>query len=116
VLRSWAVPIGPPRKVRETRLAMHVEDHPLDYADVEGTIPPGDYGTGTLMVWDHGECEDLTGNPTAAFHTGKLHLLMPGTKLKGEWILVKDHREEDSNKWLLIKAGESLSSFSEKDD
>ena len=58
------------------------------------------------MVWDRGEYEDLTGNPAAAFHAGKLHLIMRGTKLKGEWILVKDHREEDSNKWLLIKAGE----------
>jgi bifunctional non-homologous end joining protein LigD len=116
VLRSWAVPKGPPTKLRETRLAMHVEDHPLEYANFEGTIPTGNYGAGTVMVWDRGEYEDLTGNPAAAFHAGKLHLIMSGTKLKGEWILVKDHREEDSNKWLLIKAGESLSSFSEKDD
>jgi bifunctional non-homologous end joining protein LigD len=115
-LRSWAVPKGPPTKVRETRLAMHVEDHPLDYADFEGAIPPGNYGAGTVMVWDHGDYEDLTGNPDAAFHAGKLHLVMRGTKLKGEWILAKDHREEGSNKWLLIKAGESLSPFSEKDD
>jgi bifunctional non-homologous end joining protein LigD len=116
VLRSWAVPKGPPTKVRETRLAMHVEDHPLEYANFEGTIPPGNYGAGTVMVWDRGVYEDLTGNPAAAFHAGKLHLVMRGTKLKGEWILVKDHREEESNKWLLIKAGESLSPFSEKDD
>ena len=105
VLRSWAVPKGPPTKLREARLAMHVEDHPLDYADFEGTIPPGNYGAGTVMVWDQGEYEDLTGNPAAAFHQGKMHVIMRGKKLKGEWILVKDRREEDSNKWLLIKAG-----------
>ncbi|MEY2615792.1 MAG: bifunctional non-ous end joining protein LigD [Verrucomicrobiota bacterium] len=116
VLRSWAVPKGPPTKIREARLAMHVEDHPLEYADFEGTIPPGNYGAGTVMVWDRGEYEDLTGNPAAAFHSGKLHVIMRGTKLKGEWILVKDRREEDSNKWLLIKAGESLSPFSGKMD
>ncbi len=108
VLRSWAVPKGPPQKLKEARLAMHVEDHPLDYADFEGTIPAGNYGAGTVMVWDQGEYEDLTGNPAAAFHQGKMHLIMRGKKLKGEWILVKDRREEDSNKWLLIKAGKSL--------
>jgi bifunctional non-homologous end joining protein LigD len=116
VLRSWAVPKGPPTKLREARLAMHVEDHPLNYADFEGTIPAGNYGAGTVMVWDRGEYEDLTGNPAAAFHAGKLHVVMRGSKLKGEWILVKDLREEGSNKWLLIKAGESLPEFSEKLD
>jgi len=116
VLRSWAVPKGPPTKLREARLAMHVEDHPLNYADFEGTIPPGNYGAGTVMVWDRGEYEDLTGNPAAAFHAGKLHIIMRGEKLKGEWILVKDRREEDSNKWLLIKAGEPLPPISAKVD
>jgi len=116
VLRSWAVPKGPPTKIREARLAMHVEDHPLEYAEFEGTIPAGNYGAGTVMVWDRGEYEDLTGNPVAAFYAGKLHVVMRGRKLKGEWILVKDRREEDSNKWLLIKAGESLPSFSQKVD
>jgi len=116
VLRSWAVPKGPPTKLREARLAMHVEDHPLDYADFEGTIPPGNYGAGTVMVWDQGEYEDLTGNPAAAFHQGKMHVIMRGKKLKGEWILVKDRREEDSNKWLLIKAGEPLTLSAKADD
>ena len=85
-LRSWAVPKGPPLKLREARLAMHVEDHPLDYASFEGTIPPGNYGAGTVMVWDQGEYEDLTGNPAAAFHHGKMHVILRGKKLKGEWI------------------------------
>ena len=108
VLRSWAVPKGPPKEPRETRLAMHVEDHPLAYAKFEGTIPEGNYGAGTVMVWDQGEYEDLTGNPAAAYHQGKMHLIMRGKKLKGEWIMVKDRRDEDGNKWLLIKAGEPL--------
>ena len=116
VLRSWAVPKGPPTKLREARLAMHVEDHPLEYESFEGTIPPGNYGAGTVMVWDRGEYEDLTGNPAAAFHAGKMHIIMRGTKLKGEWILVKDRREEDSNKWLLIKAGEEMPPITEKVD
>ncbi len=108
VLRSWAVPKGPPTALREARLAMHVEDHPLAYEDFEGTIPPSNYGAGTVMVWDRGEYEDLTGNPAAAFHAGKMHLILRGTKLSGEWILVKDRREPDSNRWLLIKAGEPM--------
>jgi bifunctional non-homologous end joining protein LigD len=69
------------------------------------------------MVWDRGEYEDLTGNPAAAFHAGKMHLIMRGTKLQGEWILVKDKRDEESNRWLLIKAGEPMPPFSaELDD
>ncbi|MDB6150352.1 MAG: putative ATP-dependent ligase [Chthoniobacter sp.] len=115
VLRSWAVPKGPPTKLREARLAMHVEDHPLEYETFEGTIPPGNYGAGTVMVWDRGEYEDLTGNPAAAYHAGKMHLIMRGTKLTGEWILVKDRREE-GNKWLLIKAGEAMEAFSKEVD
>ncbi|MBV9105905.1 MAG: non-homologous end-joining DNA ligase [Verrucomicrobia bacterium] len=115
VLRSWAVPKGPPTKLREARLAMHVEDHPLEYGDFEGTIPSGNYGAGTVMLWDRGEYEDVTGNPTGAFYAGKLHLVLRGTKLKGEWILVKNHREEN-NKWLLIKAAESLPPFPEEVD
>ncbi len=116
VLRSWAVPKGPPRRPKEARLAMHVEDHPLDYADFEGTIPEGNYGAGTVMVWDQGEYEDLSGNPAAAFHQGKMHLQMRGKKLKGEWVLIKDRREEDSEKWLLIKAGEALPLSAKADD
>ena len=116
VLRSWAVPKGPPTQPREARLAMHVEDHPLDYADFEGTIPAGNYGAGTVMVWDQGEYEDITGNPTAAYHQGKMHVIMRGKKLKGEWIMVKDRREPDSNKWLLIKAGTPLKLSKKADD
>src|SRR4029434_6359866 len=105
VLRSWAVPKGPPTKLREARLAMHVEDHPLEYGDFEGIIPPGNYGAGTVMVWDEGEYEEETGNSVRAFYSGKLHLLLRGKKLNGEWILVKDKSEEESSRWLLVKAG-----------
>ncbi|MBA3961422.1 MAG: hypothetical protein H0X40_05920 [Chthoniobacterales bacterium] len=116
VLRSWAVPKGPPTELREARLAMHVEDHPLEYEKFEGTIPPGNYGAGTVMVWDYGVYQDITGNDAAAFHSGKMHIVLQGQKLKGEWILVKDKREPESNKWLLIKAGESMKLFSPKQD
>ncbi|HYF34443.1 MAG TPA: non-homologous end-joining DNA ligase, partial [Prosthecobacter sp.] len=117
VLRSWAVPKGPPTQPKEARLAMHVEDHPLEYADFEGTIPPGNYGAGTVMVWDQGTYEDITGNAAAAYHQGKMHLKMKGKKLAGEWILLKDRREdEDSNKWLLIKAGSAIAISAKADD
>ncbi|MDQ2919131.1 MAG: non-homologous end-joining DNA ligase, partial [Verrucomicrobiota bacterium] len=116
VLRSWAVPKGPPTQLKEARLAMHVEDHPLDYEKFEGTIPPGNYGAGTVMVWDYGVYQDITGNDAAAFHAGKMHIVMSGQKLKGEWILVKDKREPESNRWLLIKAGESMKAISAKLD
>ena len=116
VLRSWAVPKGPPTKLREARLAMHVEDHPIEYGDFEGIIPPGNYGAGTVMVWDSGEYEEETGNPVKGFSSGKLHLLLRGKKLNGEWILVKDKREEESGRWLLIKAGEDLPPISAKSD
>ncbi|MEP6810886.1 MAG: non-homologous end-joining DNA ligase, partial [Chthoniobacterales bacterium] len=116
VLRSWAVPKGPPTELREARLAMHVEDHPLAYEKFEGTIPKGNYGGGTVMVWDYGLYDDITGNAAAAFHAGKMHVVLQGQKLKGEWILVKDKREPESNKWLLIKAGESMKPISKKID
>jgi bifunctional non-homologous end joining protein LigD len=116
VLRSWAVPKGPPTELRESRLAMQTEDHPLEYGDFEGTIPPGNYGAGTVMLWDKGVYADITGNDASAFWAGKMHIVMQGEKLKGEWILVKDKREPESNRWLLIKAGESMKPFAPKQD
>ncbi|MDB6120785.1 MAG: polymerase LigD, ligase domain protein [Verrucomicrobiaceae bacterium] len=98
-------------------MAMHVEDHPMDYADFEGTIPKGNYGAGTVMVWDQGVYEDITGNATSAYYKGKLHIVMEGKKLKGEWILVKDRRDQDEgNRWLLIKAGKPLKLSAKADD
>jgi bifunctional non-homologous end joining protein LigD len=106
VLKSWAVPKGPPFTRAERRLAMWVEDHPLDYARFEGIIAPGNYGAGTVMVWDIGTYEVMDGN----FHQGKLHLMLHGKKLKGEWILVRSRKGDDEAKqpWFLIKGGESM--------
>ncbi len=102
VLKSWAVPKGPPYQVRETRLAMATEDHPLEYLGFEGTIPEGQYGGGTVMVWDIGTYELMDGS----YPQGKLHLCLHGKKLKGEWIVV---RQKGSGKnWFLIKAGEAM--------
>ena len=116
VLRSWAVPKGPPTQLRESRLAMQTEDHPIEYGEFEGTIPPGNYGAGTVMLWDKGVYADISGNDAAAFWAGKMHIVMQGEKLKGEWILVKDKREPESNKWLLIKAGEAMKPLGPKQD
>lgn len=85
-----------------------MEDHPLAYGNFEGTIPKGNYGAGTVMVWDRGTYEDRTGDPAAAFHAGKLHLTLTGRKLKGEWILVRDRRDGEGNRWLLIIHGPGL--------
>ena len=106
VLKSWAVPKGPPFVRAERRLAMWVEDHPLDYARFEGIIAPGNYGAGTVMVWDIGTYEVMDGN----FHQGKLHMMLHGKKLKGEWILVRSKKADNDEKvpWFLIKGGESM--------
>ena len=110
-LKSWAVPKGPPYDLSERRLAMAVEDHPMDYAKFEGVIPKGEYGGGTVMVWDIGTYELLDGN----YWKGKLHVHLNGKKLKGEWILVKGRdKNGKDNVWYLIKAGEPMTRLSEK--
>ncbi|MGH7926195.1 MAG: non-homologous end-joining DNA ligase [Candidatus Binatia bacterium] len=111
VLKSWAVPKGPPLDPNEKRLAMATEDHPMDYARFEGTIPRGEYGGGTVMVWDIGTYEVLEGN----YWKGKLHVLLDGKKLKGEWVLVKRAMGDGKdNSWLLIKAHEAQKPLSKK--
>src|SRR5207237_1712079 len=101
VLKSWAVPKGPPYVRADKRLAMWVEDHPLGYARFEGIIAPGNYGAGTVMVWDIGTYEVMDGN----FYQGKLRLILHGKKLQGEWILVRARKSEEEEKtpWFLIK-------------
>src|SRR5438067_1263525 len=89
VLKSWAVPKGFPTTRGDRRLAVEVEDHPIDYADFEGTIPEGSYGAGTVMVWDTGTYEVTGEKPIQALRQGKLHLTLRGSKLKGEWTLVR---------------------------
>jgi bifunctional non-homologous end joining protein LigD len=112
-LKSWAVPKGPPYDLHEKRLAMAVEDHPMDYARFEGVIPKGEYGGGTVMVWDIGTYELIDGNPWQ----GKVHVIFHGKKLQGEWILVKGKdRDGKDNVWYLIKAGASMERLSAKKD
>jgi bifunctional non-homologous end joining protein LigD len=112
-LKSWAVPKGPPYEAGERRLAMATEDHPMEYANFEGTIPKGEYGGGTVMVWDTGTYELMDGD----YWKGKLHLFLTGKKLSGEWVLVKgDDRDGKSNTWFLIKAGVPAERLSEKKD
>src|SRR6478735_2993483 len=88
-LKSWAVPKGVPYAKGEKRLAMEVEDHPVSYIGFEGTIPKGQYGGGTVMVWDEGTYEPLSKSPSAELKSGKLHFVLHGKKLNGEWYLVR---------------------------
>ena len=109
VLKSWAVSKGPSCNPREKRLAVEVEDHPLDYGDFEGTIPRGEYGGGTVMLWDRGFWmpDKETADVGAGLRKGELKFTVAGDKLKGGWVLVRmKGREGDRSKrnnWLLIK-------------
>jgi len=103
VLKSWAVPKGVPYEIGERRLAMATEDHPIDYLDFEGSIPQGQYGGGTVMVWDIGTYELIEGN----YYKGELQLHVKGKKLKGEWRLAKDRTGKNKN-WFLMKTGKSI--------
>jgi bifunctional non-homologous end joining protein LigD len=118
VLKSWAVPKGPQTDMETKRLAMMVEDHPYDYARFEGTIPKGNYGAGTVMVWDIGTWENLGPEPHEGLKSGKLHFKLNGKKLKGEWALVKMHgpRATKGNEWLLLKHGKAMKPISAKQD
>ncbi len=105
VLKSWAVPKGPSLDPADKRLAMQVEDHPVSYFDFEGTIPAGNYGAGTVMVWDMGTWEPQ-GDAREMLRKGDLKFRLNGQKLKGEFALVhiKSRRPgSKGNEWLLIK-------------
>ena len=112
-LKSWAVPKGVPYKHGEKRLAVHVEDHPIAYIDFEGTIPKGEYGGGTVMVWDKGTFEPLSKAPLKELDSGKLHFALHGSKLEGEWHLM---RLRDGEEWLLIRGGEDMKPPTKKSD
>ncbi|PPD13682.1 MAG: DNA ligase D [Methylobacterium sp.] len=105
VLWSWAVTRGPTLDPGEKRLAVHVEDHPLDYADFEGTIPAGEYGGGTVLLWDRGIWKP-EGDAAKGMAKGHLEFTLSGEKLAGRWHLVrlKGRRGEKRDNWLLIKA------------
>ncbi|MBA1156514.1 non-homologous end-joining DNA ligase [Microvirga mediterraneensis] len=105
VLKSWAVAKGPSLVKGEKRLAVHVEDHPLDYGDFEGTIPEGQYGGGTVLLWDRGTWEP-EGDPREGYEKGRLTFRLDGEKLHGTWHLVRMAKRprEKQESWLLIKA------------
>ena len=106
VLKSWAVPKGLPWKQGEKHLAVEVEDHPVDYAEFEGVIPEGQYGGGTVMLWDHGKYFVYGEQPLKSLRDGKLHLVLEGEKAKGEWTLVRIRgRDGEKNQWLILKTG-----------
>jgi bifunctional non-homologous end joining protein LigD len=111
VLKSWAIPKGPSMNPEDKRLAMLVEDHPFDYREFEGIIPAGNYGAGTVIVWDEGTYEPLesTGDKVKdekallqAFKAGSIKIRLNGKKLKGEFALVRLKGKQE-NAWLLIK-------------
>src|SRR3989449_5832030 len=99
-LKSWAVPKGPSPSRADKRLAVHVEDHPLEYGEFEGIIPEGNYGAGGVIVWDRGRWVPLE-DPEEGMKKGKLLFELHGYKLKGKWTLVKLKKGE--KEWLLIK-------------
>ncbi|MGO8815610.1 MAG: DNA ligase D [Terriglobia bacterium] len=102
-LKSWAVPKGPSPDPKDRRLAMAVEDHPVAYGAFEGIIPAGEYGGGTVMLWDQGTWEPV-GDARQGLANGKLVFIVYGQRMKGEWTLVKTRsRDKRDNSWLLIK-------------
>ncbi|HWO19135.1 MAG TPA: non-homologous end-joining DNA ligase [Kofleriaceae bacterium] len=109
VLWSWSVPKGPSLSPTERRLAVRTEDHPLDYADFEGIIPPGQYGSGTVVVWDHGTWEP-EGDPGVAIKKGRLTFTLRGEKLAGRWHLVKTRGAGKQEQWLLFKGRDEAAS------
>jgi bifunctional non-homologous end joining protein LigD len=116
VLKSWSVPKGPPFKEGEKRLAMPTEDHPIEYLDFEGIIPKGQYGGGTVMVWDIGTYELIEGN----YYKGFLRFFLAGLKIKGEWTLQRFQNAKDEkdgrDKWQLIKTDKNTRAVSKKRD
>src|SRR5271166_2703687 len=110
VMKSWAVTRGPSLVPGEKRLAVHVEDHPIEYNTFEGTIPQGEYGGGTVMIWDHGRWYP-EGDPHKAYAKGHLDFSLEGEKLSGRWHLVRmnKRRGETKEPWLLIKARDEAS-------
>ncbi len=104
VFKSWAVTKGPSLDPHDKRLAVEVEDHPLDYGDFEGTIPKGQYGGGTVQLWDRGYWE--SDDPEKGFKKGDLKFTLHGGKLHGSWVLVRMRHDRSGGKrtnWLLIK-------------
>jgi bifunctional non-homologous end joining protein LigD len=113
VMKSWAVPKGPSYDPTVKRLAMEVEDHPIEYNKFEGTIPKGQYGGGTVMIWDRGTYEPESGGGEDAlregYKRGDLKFIMHGERMQGSWVLVRTRRaDRGKNQWLLIKHRDEL--------
>jgi bifunctional non-homologous end joining protein LigD len=112
VMKSWAVPKGPSYDPSVRRLAMEVEDHPIAYNTFEGTIPKGEYGGGTVMLWDRGTYEPDGGGGANAlrdgYERGDLKIVMHGKRMKGGLVLVRMRREAGRAQWLLIKHRDEL--------
>jgi bifunctional non-homologous end joining protein LigD len=110
VLASWAVPKGPPKTIGEKHLAVQTEDHPYEYATFEGEIPEGNYGAGTVEIWDSGTYENIKkdgeGNPIpmrTCIKKGSVEIYFHGKRLKGPYALVRTHFRDDKTQWLMIK-------------
>jgi bifunctional non-homologous end joining protein LigD len=105
VLLSWAVPKGPSLDPSVKRLAMRTEDHPIEYSDFEGVIPAGQYGAGTVMLWDRGTWQPESADVDASLQKGEIKFTLQGKKLQGSWVLVRTRgsRENHRSAWLLIK-------------
>ncbi len=118
VLKSWAVPRGPSLNPDVKRLAVEVEDHPVEYGDFEGVIPRGEYGAGTVLVWDKGSWQAENGDPSYGFHKGHIDFQLFGSKLSGSWTLTRMHQGKDSDpgrQWLLIKKPDQAARSSGKE-
>jgi bifunctional non-homologous end joining protein LigD len=116
VLKSWAVPKGPSLDPGENRLAMRTEDHPLDYGTFEGTIPAGEYGGGTVMLWDQGRwIPDPRKDPSKTIEEGHLHFTLEGERMKGEWVMfrLKPKPGEKAEPWMLKKVNDE---YADPDD
>lgn len=112
VLLSWAIPKGPSLDPSVKRLAMQVEDHPIDYGGFEGVIPEGEYGGGTVMLWDRGTWSPEVDDVDAALRKGDLKFTLHGKKLHGSWVLVRTNAygRKGRSSWLLIKHRDKFAS------
>ncbi len=117
VLKSWAVPKGPSLDPRVKSLAVHVEDHPIEYGSFEGVIPRGEYGGGTVMLWDRGTWEP-EGDAAEAYQRGKLIFRLDGERLKGRWALIRMGGKAGQNgkNWLLKKLDDDQARSVEDED
>ena len=118
VLKSWAVPKGPSLDPDEKRLAMRTEDHPIDYGAFEGTIPKGEYGGGTVMLWDHGRwIPEPSKDPRKTIEEGHLHFTLEGERMKGEWVMfrLKPRPGEKAEPWMLKKVTDEFADAQDGD-